>query len=746
MTSLATAGPLPAAGPAGAPIPSPDCSAYVRAEDGLSVLHLMMEGIHCGACVHRIEAALQAMPDIRHARVNLTTKRLVIKWQGEAVRAGDWIGALAALGYAALPYDPQKLGRSERRRESELLRAMAVAGFAAANVMLLSVAVWAGHFQDMGPETRALLHWFSALIALPAIAWAGRPFFRSALEALRHGRTNMDVPISLGVILAAGVSLWETARGGPHAYFDSAITLLFFLLIGRFLDSLARGRARSAAERLVALDGAAVTVIEGDGRTRTLPPDALRPGMIVLVAPGERIPADGEVSLGCSDVDTSLITGETLPAAVGPGTSVFAGTVNLGAAIRVVVGAVGEATLLAEIVRLMEVAEQRRARFVGIADRVARLYAPVVHVLALAAFLGWTVLGGLDWQPAMMIAVAVLIVTCPCALGLAVPAVQVLASGRLMRRGILLKSATALERLAGVDTVVFDKTGTLTLGRPRLLPGHAADAAALACAAGLAATSRHPLARALAAAVPGTTPAEGVREVPGCGLLLDAEDGEVRLGSRRWCGIDHPEDGAGAEMWFVRPGADPIRFAFEDEVRADAAQVMDALRRRGIAVELLSGDREVTVAAVASALGIERWNAGATPADKVARLHDLAAAGRTVLMVGDGLNDAPALAAASVSLSPATAVDVSRTAADAIFQGSNLSPVLELLEVACRSDRLVRQNFVLAFGYNLVAVPLAISGVVTPLIAAICMSASSLIVVGNSLRLSRNGGWKGTAA
>jgi len=321
LTVDTASAPLPAAVPAAdAGLTIADCAAYVRAEGGLSVLYLMVEGVHCGGCVRRIERALQALPDVEHARVNLTTKRLVLKWRGGQHRADALVGTVAALGFKPLPYDPQKLGREERQRETELLRAMAVAGFAAANVMLLSVAVWAGHAQGMGPETRALLHWFSALVALPAIAWAGRPFFRSALGALRHGRTNMDVPISLGVLLAAGMSLWETMRGGPHTYFDSAVTLLFFLLIGRFLDSVARGRARSAAERLVALDGTAVTVVDADGRTRAVPPDELHAGMVALVAPGARIPADGHVVAGRSEIDTSLITGESVPSPAERGT------------------------------------------------------------------------------------------------------------------------------------------------------------------------------------------------------------------------------------------------------------------------------------------------------------------------------------------------------------------------------------------------------------------------------------------
>jgi Cu2+-exporting ATPase len=416
---------------------------------------------------------------------------------------------------------------------------------------------------------------------------------------------------------------------------------------------------------------------------------------------------------------------------------VFAGTLNHGAPLRLEVSAAGEDTLLAEIVRLMELAEQRRARYVVLADRVARRYAPAVHGLALATFLGWTLLAGLAWQTALLYAVAVLIITCPCALGLAVPAVQVIASGRLLQGGSLLKSATALERLVEVDTVVLDKTGTLTRGAPALAQREALDADDLCRAAALAGASRHPLARALRAAAPEVPPARGVEEVPGGGLRWAGPDGEVRLGSRAWCGIADPGEVMLPELWLVTPDRAPVRFAFDDPLRADAAEVVAALQARGLALELLSGDRAPTVAAVAARLGIARWRAGCTPAAKSARLAELAREGRRVLMVGDGLNDGPALAAAHVSLSPASAVDLAQNAADAVFQGARLRPVLELLEVARRADRLIKQNLGLALTYNLLAVPLAVLGLVTPLIAALCMSASSLAVVGNALRLGR---------
>ena len=756
-----------------------DFSAFVAPDaSGGHVLHLMVEGLHCAACVWLIESVLARQPEVTHARLNMTTRRLVLGWRGDKALAAKLVGLVAGLGYRLVPYDPARLDAESARRDRELLRAMAVAGFAAANVMLLSISVWAGHDQGMGAATRGLLHWFSALIALPAIAYAGWPFYRSAFTALRAGRANMDVPISLAVVLAAGMSLYETATGGPHVYFDASVTLLFFLLVGRYLDSRVRTRARSAAERLVSLAARSLTVEEAGGAQRLLPPSRVRPGMVVRVAAGERIGADGRVAEGSSDVDTSLITGETLPAPVGAGDPVFAGTLNLTGPLRITVSGAGEDTLLAEIVRLVELAEQGRARFTALADRVARAYVPVVHTLGALTFLGWVTVGAAGWQTALLHAVAVLIVTCPCALALAVPAVSVVAGGRLLRRGVLLKSATALERMSTVDTVVLDKTGTLTLGRPQLVHEGGLDTgaggAALATAAALAGASRHPLARALRHAAPQVPTGDGVEEVPGAGLRLATPAGEVRLGSRRWCAIAETPattpgggrssdagpgtealgtetlgsggpggggpEAVGPELWLTRPHQPPVRFRFTDALRPDAAATVAMLAAHGVEVELLSGDRPGAVAQAAAEAGIGRWQAGCTPADKTARLGALAAQGRRVLMVGDGLNDAPALAAAHVSMSPSTAADISQTAADAVFQGQRLAPVVETLAVAGRADRLIKENFGLALLYNTLMVPLAMAGFVTPLIAAVAMSTSSLAVTLNALRLARRGG------
>ena len=719
--------------------PVADPAAFVRSGgDGMKHLDLMAENIHCAACISKIERALYAFPDVSEARVNLTLRRVAIAWRGEEIDPRQFIDALARLGYVSTPYDPALLDETTKAADRDLLRCLAVAGFAAANVMLLSVSVWSGNASDMDSPTRDLFHWVSALIALPAVAYAGRPFFFSAWSALRHGAMNMDVPISLGVLLASASSLFETMHGATHVYFDASVTLIFFLLCGRYLDRQARAKARSAAEHLLALTAIAATVLEADGSRRSVPVTALRPGMRVEVAAGDRIPADGTVESGQSELDNSLLTGESLPVGASPGDKVLAGALNLSHPLNVHVTAAGENTFLASIASLMAAAEQGRARYVRLADRIARLYAPVIHIVAAGTFIGWVVFSHEGLHGALMAAVAVLIITCPCALALAVPVVQVVASGLLLRRGVLVKKADALERLASVDTIVFDKTGTLTEGRPQLLNAPEIPDRTLRLAAALARCSRHPLALALAEAVKGPVPVlRDISEEPGRGLAARADCGLIRLGSRRYCGPTGPSDADDGlmEMWFALPGEAPRRLAFADQPRADAKQVIGQLRQRGYQLLLLSGDRQSAVAGLARDLGIDDWRASCMPAEKVEALDILAKAGRKVLMVGDGLNDAPALAAGFASMSPASATAVSQTAADLLFQGRLLAPVALALSLAHGADRLVRQNFALAIFYNLAAVPLAVAGVVTPLIAAIAMSSSSLLVTLNALRL-----------
>ena len=550
----------------------------------------------------------------------------------------------------------------------------------------------------------------------------------------------MDVPISLGVMLATGMSLYQTMRGSDQVYFDAAVSLLFFLLIGRYLDMAMRSRASSAAQNLLGLRATAATVVLSDGTTQRLPTRDVIPGMRILVAAGERIPVDARVRSGRSDVDESLITGESRPRHVEIGDTVYSGTISVTGTLETEALAREENTLLADISRLMGVAEQARGRYVRLADRASRLYAPAVHLLGLGTFIGWMLLGH-GWEPALTAAVAVLIITCPCALALAVPAVQVVASGRLFRNGIILKAADGLERMAEVDTIVFDKTGTLTLGEPRLVNGANIDDATLGRAAGLAVASRHPYARAVVAAARArgiaAAPVPDVAEVQGAGLRHVGIAGETRLGSASFCGVSERATDSGSTLWLRMPAGHATAFHFTDPLREDAASVIIRLSNAGFHVEILSGDGRAAVAEAADAAGVTTWQAGLKPADKIARIDKLKAEGRKVLMVGDGLNDAPALAAGHASLSPATAADISQTAADAVFQGERLAPVVDVLLVAHGARRRALENFGIAIGYNFIFVPLAVIGLATPLIAAIAMSASSIAVTANALRLSR---------
>jgi Cu2+-exporting ATPase len=696
--------------------------------DGLRQTDLSVPGVHCGACIQAVEKALNALPGVERARVNLSTKRVTIRWRADTDPA-PFIDTLAGIGYDAHLYDAA--ADMKDGAFAALVKALAVAGFAASNIMLLSVSVWSG----ADAATRDTFHWLSALIALPALVYSGRIFFRSAWNALRHGRTNMDVPISIGVLLAFGLSLYETVHHGPHAYFDASVTLLFFLLIGRTLDHLMRDRACAAVTGLARLAARGALVLQPDGTRTYLPVGEIEPGMTIALAAGERVPVDAKVIGGRSELDCSLVTGESLPVPAVEGARLQAGTLNLTGPLTVVATAAAKDSFLAEMMRMMEAAEAGRSIYRRIADRAAQLYAPVVHTTAFLTFAGWMIASG-DAHRAITIAIAVLIITCPCALGLAVPMVQVVAARRLFEHGILLKDGGALERLAEVETVIFDKTGTLTLGTPRLVNGDDIDPEARGIAAAIAAHSSHPYSRALAASAgPADTPtvrASDVSEHPGCGLEARIGANVYRLGRPDWALATAAITTANVVL--SRDGESLARFVFEDRLRQGAAETISVLRRLGLSAEVLSGDRATSVGPIADTLGVP-YTAGVSPAEKIARIAAVEASGHKALMVGDGLNDAPALVAAHASMAPASAADIGRNAADLVFLHESLLAVPRAIGVARAAGRLVRQNLALAVGYNLIAVPVAVLGYVTPLVAAVAMSVSSVIVVANALRL-----------
>ncbi|MGR3464575.1 heavy metal translocating P-type ATPase [Limimaricola sp.] len=722
------------AAPPGDPRARAERLAMVRPmPDGRGSCLLSLPGLRCGGCVARVEGALAGLPGVVSARANLTLKQLRVT----LARAGDdplpVLEALAALGHDARPLD---LGGGDDAAEdgTGLLRAMAVAGFGAMNVMLLSVAVWSG----AGGALREVFHLVSALIAVPVVAYAGQPFFRSAIRALKARRLNMDVPIALAVVLAILLSLFETARGGEEVFFDAAVTLLFFLLTGRYLDQLMRDRARSAVTGLARLAPKGAMQRRSDGGQDWRRVEEIVPGMVLVVAAGERLAVDARIRQGATDLDRSIVTGEAMPVAAGPGSDIEAGTLNLTGEIEVEVLRPAATSFLSEMMRMLGAAESGRGGYVRIADRAARLYAPVVHLLALVTFAGWLWVTR-DWQGSAFVAISVLIVTCPCALGLAVPVAHVVAAGRLMREGVLMKDGAALERLAEIDRALFDKTGTLTSGEPRIGAGpERPEDRAIAKA--LALHSRHPAARAIAAQVEAVPViVTDVTEHPGLGV--EGVEGVVagrraRLGRASWVAEIATGPRLDTGPAFAVEGGRAAAFDLDETLRAGARDAVSALRAAGLPVALVSGDGAARAARIAAMTGIGEVHHGATPAQKVALLDTLRNAGHRALMVGDGLNDAAALAAAHVSMAPASASEAGRTAADFVILRDRLDAVPATFQVARATARIVRQNFALAIAYNCIAIPLAMAGLVTPLIAALAMSGSSILVIGNALRLN----------
>lgn len=725
---------------AGVSLPSAEelklCSRAVG--PGLWQVDMSVPAVHCGTCISTVEGVLKALPEVERARVNLSTKRVSVVWKeavdGVETDPVNLARAIATTGYSAHLFTAAEEASDALR--NQLVRAVAVSGFAATNIMLLSVSVWSG----ADASTRDLFHWISAMIAAPALIYAGRFFYESAWNALKHGRTNMDVPIAIGITLSYFASLWETIHHGEHAYFDATASLLFFLLIGRTLDHIMRDRARSAISGLARLNPRGAMVLSDDGSREYRAVDEIRVGDQVSIAAGDRIPVDGVVVSGESDLDMSIVNGESAPVSVRPGSDVQAGTLSLTGSLTVKATATAQNSFLSEIIHLMEAAEGGRARYRRIADRAAQYYSPVVHLLAIIAFMGWGLYDG-DWKHAMMVAIAVLIITCPCALGLAVPVVQVVAAGRLFKAGVMVKDGSAMERLAEIEAVAFDKTGTLTLGRPKLVDVAKIEPIGFAVAAGLAAHSRHPLSRALWSAYGGQPRGfDTVREVPGAGVEAETQEGVWRLGNRRFaCATEAIDvsDKPYSEVVLSLDGIERATFLFEDTLRPRARASIETLKNGGLELGILSGDRAPVVAKLAADLGITNWRAGLTPRDKAEACAEASAHGQRVLMVGDGINDAPALSAAHVSMAPATAADVGRQAADFVFMRDGLEAVPFAIEASRRAGRLIRENFALAIGYNVIAVPIALLGYATPLIAAVAMSTSSIIVVANALRLNR---------
>lgn len=713
--------------------PAQDFSAFLKDRaGGRPTLELLVKGARCAACLAKIERETAALPGVAEARLNLTSGKLTVGFTSAAAAdPARVISTLEGLGYPATPYDPGLAAEAADREGRRLILALAVAAFGAMNTMMFSVPLWAGLFgQELGPATRVVMQWWCALVATPCALYAGMPFFESAWRSLKVRRANMDVPISIGVLLTLAISFSETLQHGRDAYFDAAVSLLFLLLIGRWLDHQLKLKARSAAADLLALQAPTAVVLGEDGREHRRPLSEVDVGDLLVVRPGERLAVDGRVEAGASQLDNALLTGETLPVAVAPGAICRAGALNLGGLLQLRALARSQDSAVAAIARLVEAGAQSKSKYVRLADKASAIYVPVVHSAAALTFLAGMAFG-LGVREALLRAVAVLIITCPCALGLAAPAVQISASARLFRRGVLVKSGAALERLAEVDHVIFDKTGVLTEGRPQLVGARDED---IARAAPLARASSHPLARALARHAGVGAVADQVQEHAGLGVEGLIGGRRARLGRSGFVDV-YGVPGLETELWFRLENDPPVRFAFSDQLRPDAAATVAALQARGLFVEILSGDLPEPVAAAARACGITAWRAGLSPEMKARAVDSLKAQGRKVLMVGDGLNDAAALARAHAAMAPGSALDASQNAADLVFSGERLAAVGESIDIARQARTLALENFGFAAVYNLVAAPAAMLGLINPFVAALAMSGSSLTVTLNALRL-----------
>ena len=725
-------------------------------------IHLLVEGIHCAACVWLIEHSLQAIPGVIQAQVNLSARRLHLKWHNSQVALSTLLARLAQIGYAAVPYDPEVAEGAIKRQNRGLLYRMAFAAFGMMNLMWISIALYAG--ADQG-EFRQMFHWVGLALATPVLLYSGFPFYRGAWSGLKNFHLGMDLPIAIGASITYLYSAYITVTASPtgHVYFDTVVNFLFVILVGRYLEAISKRQAVAATQRLLDLQPRVATVLR-DGEERLVPVRAIAQGERVLVKPGERIPVDGEVEEGSSSVDEALLTGESLPVEKRPGDRVSAGTMNGHGMLQLrMTGSLRE-TALGRIIGLVEQAQASKAPIQCIADQVVPWFVAATLALALATFLWWQ---STSLELALLAATSVLIITCPCAFGLATPMAIAVASGLGARHGILVRNGEVLEGLSSIDHLVFDKTGTLTEGRLSLVAVYLDDDEwhegeslseelrfLLGHLAALERYSEHPTAQALVdwADDQGLDyrqlRVEEFDNRPGLGVGGRVDGRRLLAGSDAWftnrgvtrvprlaeIAANLEQRGIGS-IRLAQDGRELALIAIEDRLRADAVEVIERLKRQGLELTLLTGDRRLVAEAIARRLGGMEVVAEVLPEDKDEVIRKLQQGGRRVAMVGDGVNDAPALVRADVGIAMGSGTDVSIASSDIVLMSSELAKVRLAIGLSRRTLRTIRQNIGLSIVYNIIMVPLAMAAVVTPLVAAVSMPLSSLAVIGNSARI-----------
>lgn len=725
-------------------------------------ISLLVEGIHCAACVWLIEQGLQATPGIIEAAVNLSGKRLRVKWDNQRVKLSHIIQRLGQIGYAALPFDPEAAEGALERQNRALLYRMAFAGFAMMNLLWISIALYSG--ADKG-EFRTLFHWIGFIIATPTLLYSGFPFFKGAWAGLRNLHPGMDLPIAIGASITYLYSVYVTLSASlvGEVYYDTVVNFLFVILVGRYLEAISKRQAVASTQRLLDLQPRVATVLH-DGKERVTPIRVVKPGEVVLIRPGDKVPVDGVVIAGASALDEAMLTGESEPVHKTLGSRVSAGTINGSGMLQVRVEELLKDTALGRIIRLVEDAQASKAPIQCVADRIVPWFVVITIGLSLLTFLWWW---QTDFELALMAATAVLIITCPCAFGLATPMSIAVASGLGARYGVLVKNGAVLESLSGIDHFVFDKTGTLTeghMGVVGIYTEHVAwdgviepEPAIMEILSDLSAVERfseHPIAAAILACAEESgvdltaRKATGFENQPGYGIKANVDGRRVLAGTTRWLDrhdVVRREDFESTAQELGARGIGSLRcaidgrevavIALEDRVRADAPALVQSLKRQAMRLTLLSGDRRHTAEAIAQRVGGMEVIAEVLPEDKDRVIAQLQQGGHRVAMVGDGVNDAPALVRADVGIAMGSGTDVSIASADIVLMSSELQKVHLASALSRRTLRTIRQNIAISITYNLIMVPLAMAAVVTPLVAAISMPISSLLVIGNAARI-----------
>ena len=705
-----------------------------------------IQGIHCGACIWLIETILKKDPNVISSRINLTQKTLFLKWRNKLDNFYQIIDNITKIGYKILPIDKEIIAQNQNQQDKSLLLSLAIAGFGAGNLMLLSFGLWFSSHYDMGFYTRNLLHFFSAIIAIPVIIYAGRPFFISAIKSIKAGYPNMDLVISVAIILTTIASLIKTFKGDWHIYFDSAVMLIFFLLIGKYLEQKIRRKAFNIANEFMMLNSNYGRVLINN-KIQTLPTSQLKKDMILIIASGEKISADGIIIEGESEIDNSLINGESKPKLAKINDNVYAGTINLGSPIKVLITKNQSDSILSQIIKLTQKIDNNKNKYIKISDKLAKLYIPISHLLAFLTFIIWYCHKN-NLDQAFNNAIAVLIITCPCALALAIPIVQTILTSKMLKKGIIIKSGNIIEQLPKIDTIIFDKTGTLTQGKPVLqdifeiknnklvnLSKQKKDKL-LKIAASLCQNSRHPIAQSILNEYKGNFYNIKTIEIKGQGLKAKLKNDQIFLGKAEFCKINdqlyQDLDKKGNLNSYLRYQNSQLLFIFDDQLKDDAKKIIKILQKNKKVI-LLSGDNEENVKKISKSLKINRFYYDHDPVKKADFLKSLPK-DEKFIMVGDGINDALSLQMADISISFNNASDIAQSISDIIIQGDKLNPISQIISSSTKSVKIMKQNLSLSLLYNIIAVPFAMAGFIIPLFAALAMSSSSIIVTLNSLR------------